>query len=123
MTRPRAKSRAEIVLSIVRTDSTFALSDSNNSDPQFWIGKCIHCNSKLFVSAAGCTDATVEHIQPLCNLGSAEDLYNLALACKRCNNRKGIDHDRRAGSGGRADEVITALQLKRKSRWRDSIVE
>lgn len=66
----------------------------------------------------GETDATIEHIQPLCNDGAAIDPRNLALACSRCNNRKGIEHDQYAGRGGRADDVIAALQRKRIDRWR-----
>lgn len=69
----------------------------------------------------GITDATVEHIKPLCDGGASRDLSNLALACKRCNNEKGIHHDQHAGKGGRADEVITALLAKRMLRWREPV--
>lgn len=64
------------------------------------------------------TDATIEHIVPLCAGGSGTDLRNMALACKRCNNEKGVRHDPHAGKGGRADDVIVALTEKRMKRWR-----
>jgi len=92
--------------------------DEHHVYSQGWMGKCIHCNSKLFVTASGETDATVEHIKPLCDDGDSHDLRNLALACKRCNNEKGIRHDQHSGKNGRADEVIAALQEKRDLRWR-----
>lgn len=114
---PRGSKRLDLVLEIVRTDSTFSLHDSGD-----WVGKCIHCNSKLVVDPDGMTSATIEHIDPLCNDGSRSDVRNLALACSRCNNEKGIRHDRRAGCGGRADDVIAALQARRNDRWRDAVV-
>jgi len=68
---------------------------------------------------AGETGATLEHIQPLCDGGHSTEPENLALACARCNNEKGVRHDQHAGKGGRADEVIAALKEKRMQRWRD----
>lgn len=124
MTRPRGASRAQVVLSIVATDVTFELQragTSRNDLIAFWCGKCIHCNTKLYVTQQGSTDATVEHINPLCNGGESIDPRNLALACKGCNNEKGVRHDQHVGKGGRADEVITALQGKRLSRWREPV--
>lgn len=115
-TRAKGKSRAELVLEIVKTDNTFYV---RHSDPHVYVGKCIHCNSHLYVTMLGETDATVEHIQPLCNGGDARDPRNLALACKRCNNQKGVHHDQHAGKGGRADEVIAALHSKRVARWKE----
>lgn len=82
-------------------------------------GRCIHCNTHLSVTEHGETIATVEHIKPLCDGGEPTDPRNVALACSRCNNEKGIRHDQHAGKGGRADEVIAALQAKRQSRWRE----
>jgi 5-methylcytosine-specific restriction endonuclease McrA len=120
--RPKGSSRAQVVLSIVLTDSTFeAHRVGDNGWDVVWIGKCIHCGRKLDVSAQGGTDATVEHINPLCNGGEATDPRNLALACRGCNNEKGIRHDQHAGKGGRADEVITALQGRRLARWREPV--
>lgn len=89
----------------------------------WWSGKCIHCNAKVFVDTDNSTSATIEHIKPLCDDGDPIDPRNLALACARCNNEKGVRHDKHAGEGGRADEVIAALQSKRAKRWRDTVVQ
>lgn len=115
--RVKGNLRAQVIMTIVATDNTF-VQYMMTSD---WLGKCIHCSAKLFVTAQGKTDATIEHINPLCNDGAATDPHNLALACARCNNLKGVYHDQHAGRGGRADEVIASLQLKRQSRWRDVV--
>jgi 5-methylcytosine-specific restriction endonuclease McrA len=82
------------------------------------MGKCIHCNAKVYVGLHGSTNDTVEHVNPLCAGGDPIDPHNLALACSGCNNDKGLRHDKHVGKGGRADEVIAALQAKRDSRWR-----
>ncbi len=115
--RPKGNSKSLVVLSIVATDNTFAIHGVAGD----WLGKCIHCNSKLFVTKQGTTPATIEHINPLCNDGEPLDPRNLALACSRCNNMKGVHHDQHVGKGGRADEVVMQLQLKRQSRWRDPV--
>lgn len=112
--RPKGLARKRVVLSIVETDSTFEVEDHDG----YWVGNCIHCNRKLAVAPDGTTDATVEHINPLCHGGEATDPRNLALACRGCNNEKGVRHDQHAGKGGRADQVIGALLQKRASRWR-----
>jgi 5-methylcytosine-specific restriction endonuclease McrA len=120
--RAKSASRASLILAIVATDNTFEIQrvgDNGRTQTAFWLGKCIHCNAKLYVDERGATDATVEHVMPLCNEGEAQDVRNLALACKGCNNEKGVRHDKYAGKGGRADEVINALQEKRMSRWRE----
>ena len=119
--RPKGMNRSRVVLSVVETDNTFEMVTSCAPDPHHWVGKCIHCNTRLFVLDNGATDATLEHIKPLCDGGDPIDPHNLALACQRCNNRKGIDHDKHAGKGGRADEVIAALQALRRSRWREAV--
>lgn len=116
-------SRAEVVLAIVRTDATFSLKtlvdDHGRARDAFWTGKCIHCNTGMVVAMDGSTGATIEHIRPLCDGGAPTDPRNLALACSRCNNDKGVRHDMHAGKGGRADEVIAALQGRRAQRWRE----
>ncbi len=121
--RPKGASRTKVVLTIVSTDSTFAFNKDQMLGPGHgtWIGKCIHCNRKLGVSENGNTDATVEHINPLCAGGEGTDPRNLALACRGCNNEKGIRHDKHVGKGGRADDVISALQGRRLARWREPV--
>lgn len=120
--RVKGHAREELVLGIVRSDMTFEFhrddSQLSTTGGGIWIGKCIHCGRKLGVSANGKTDATVEHIRPLCAGGSRDDIMNCALACKRCNNEKGVRHDEHVGKGGRADEVITSIEGKRLARWR-----
>jgi hypothetical protein len=101
--------KAALIKGIVRTDATFARERGG------WVGKCLHCNSKLFVSAEGETDATIEHIVARTN-GGTDALPNLALACASCNMRKGRQHDARASA--RATEVTEALLARRRERWR-----
>ena len=113
--RPHGQSRLNVILDIVKTDSTFEF----NKAESYWIGRCLHCNCKLVISHEGVTDATLEHIMPLSAGGSGEDLLNLALACLACNNKKGIDHDPYVGRRPRADQIIATLLNKRLQRWRD----
>lgn len=120
--RPKGAARTQVILSIVATDATFHLyGDAKTGEERTWYGRCIHCNTRLAVTEQGNTDATVEHINPLCAGGESVDPRNLALACSRCNNEKGIRHDQHVGKGGRADEVIAALQAKRVARWREPV--
>lgn len=125
MGRPKGRSRTDAVLSVVVTDATFKHvpvdTDRRPGATQPWYGKCIHCNTSLLVAHDGKTGATLEHIVPLCAGGSPDDPHNLALACAGCNNRKGVEHDQRVGSGGRADEVVAALQARRAQRWREPV--
>ncbi len=111
--------RRHVVLSIVYTDSSFTLTEHTDSSWS-WLGKCIHCNSAVTVSLDGDTSHTIEHIYPKSKGGAIIDPRNLAMACERCNNRKGVRHDKDVGKGGRADEVVAALQEKRRKLWRDS---
>lgn len=114
---PYRTNRAELILAIVATDATFVPARGCPG----WEGRCIHCNTRLFVAPDGSTDSTIEHIRPQCD-GGGSDPENLALACARCNNEKGVRHDPRVGRGGargaRAGEVIEALLTKRMERWR-----
>jgi 5-methylcytosine-specific restriction endonuclease McrA len=122
--RPRGNNRARAVLSVVKTDNTFKINHTGDgclNQSIFWLGKCIHCNCKLYVTEQGNTEATLEHIDPLCNGGESTDPRNLALACEKCNNEKGVRHDRHVGKGGRADEVVAALRARRSMRWREPI--
>lgn len=120
--RPKGKARQQLIKEIVATDSTFVFDDnpSEKGEDQ-WVGKCIHCNSNVVVLEGWRTTATIEHISPISSTEDANDIKNLALACPRCNNKKGIHHDQHAGKGGRADEVIAALKEKRMRRWRTAL--
>lgn len=114
---PSGEARKRLVLEIVKTDSTFELHTFRDGH-QVWCGKCIHCNARMTVPKDGCTGWTIEHILPRCADGQ-NDLRNLALACGGCNQEKGRRHDMHVGKGGRADEIVSALQAKRLSRWRE----
>ena len=120
--RNKTTDRRKLIMSIVDTDSTFKSMTGVNAG---WVGDCIHCGTRLFVSVEGATlvNVTVEHINPKCNAGDKTDPRNLALACASCNNEKGVRHDRHVGKNGhkshRADEVIEALKEKRLARWRE----
>lgn len=114
---PRKKSMA---LSIVATDASFEKIPATSISPEAWLGRCIHCNTKFVVERDGSTSATIEHITPKVAGGNPFDPKNLALACSRCNNEKGIRHDKKVGRGGRADQVVAALQEKREARWKEA---
>jgi 5-methylcytosine-specific restriction endonuclease McrA len=102
--------RAELILQIVNTDSSFIKSKDGS-----FIGPCIHCNKKFHVSPEGKSIITIEHIVPT-GQGGTDDLENLALACKNCNNEKGRRHDQR--SNMRSKEVIEKLLRKRKDLFK-----
>ncbi len=105
------------MLSIVRTDATFTLVTLR--DGQAWVGKCIHCNSKLVVAEHGETSATVEHLEPRTH-GGTDALDNVALACARCNAGKGMRLDVRRRTDPTLRAVVEALRSKRAARWRDA---
>ncbi len=113
---PRAKGvrRQELILEIVKTDRTFEKLGSAAG----WIGRCLHCNTSIHVGDTGQSHATIEHIVPTCAGGSGSDMLNLALACSRCNNEKGIRHDPKYPSDPKAVSVVNNLLDKRKKRWR-----
>jgi 5-methylcytosine-specific restriction endonuclease McrA len=104
--------RKNLVLDIVRNDKTFELSKVHDC----WIGKCIHCNSQITVSPEGKTlSATIEHIVPQSH-GGTDDLKNLALACRSCNNTKGRKIDKLSVRHPKYLEVIEMLLKKRQDR-------
>lgn len=96
------------MLQLAKTDRTFDVSDDGQ-----WVGKCLHCGSRIENSTA-----TVEHIVPRARGGSGTDLLNMALACARCNNEKGIRHDPAYPKDARSVEVINNLLRVRAERWR-----
>lgn len=108
------KSRAAQVLDIVNStkDAYVGL-----TDPPYYVMRCIHCNTTIAVTMRGETSGTIEHIMPIVAGGSRTDVANLALACKSCNNTKGVHHDSKNLSE-RAVEVITALLEKRRSQMK-----
>ena len=104
------------LLAAAVTDATFERTPLDGRP--VWVGKCIHCNSKLVVDDQGQSlgEATLEHIIPQTR-GGTNDLANLAVACARCNREKGKRHDHKRGL--RLDDVVATLQSRRSARWRD----
>lgn len=107
------------MLAIVATDVTFAPAEDRFG--RAWVGKCIHCNSRLRVSTTGDTGghATIEHILPRSH-GGDDSPENLALACARCNHQKGKRLDNRRRGDPRLMAVVAALRERRLARWRDA---
>jgi 5-methylcytosine-specific restriction endonuclease McrA len=106
-----------LVLDVLATDNTFSLGDVRGAE--CWVGKCIFCNSRLVVGVEGglSREVTLEHIKPR-HHGGTDDVENLALACRCCNNEKGIRHDRLRADNPRAMEIIEKLAEKRRRRLR-----
>ncbi|GAB4196172.1 MAG: hypothetical protein OHK0013_03140 [Sandaracinaceae bacterium] len=109
-------SRAARVLAIVHTDRTFERREVRGE--RVWVGRCIHCGSALVVDEDGATAATIEHIEPSAH-GGTDDVRNLALACARCNQRKGARLDVRRRDDPTLSAVIEMLRRRRAERWRD----
>lgn len=105
-----------LLLAAAVTDRTFERATLDGE--VVWVGRCIHCNTKLTVGHDGRARgaATLEHIWPTAQ-GGGEELANLAVACARCNREKGTRHDHRRTPRGR--EVSEALRARRLERWRD----
>ena len=111
--------RRERILQIVLTDSSFQPKTIRGE--RVWVGRCIHCNRKLMVATTGeCLGPlTIEHILPR-NHGGTDEVTNLALACKRCNNTKGYRLDPLPLSNPRLIRAIEALRSARQRRWRNA---
>jgi 5-methylcytosine-specific restriction endonuclease McrA len=110
---------AMLALSVVATERTFQR--VTHRGQTLWVGKCIHCGSKLSVGLDGALlgDASIEHIVPRSH-GGTEAPQNLALACAGCNHEKGRRHDNRAREDARRIELQQRLQHERARRWRDA---
>lgn len=104
-----------LLLAAAVTDKTFERTILDGKP--VWVGKCIHCNSKLVVADDGRSlgEATLEHVWPQTQ-GGTNDVHNLAVACARCNREKGTRHDHEGGQ--RLDEVVALLRARRSERWR-----
>lgn len=115
----------KLLVAAVQTDTVAELVDGT------WRTRCLHCRSALYVSDEGVTSngATLEHIIPqswfekraaadlIEDLTGPDDVRNLALACPRCNQGKGLNHDKAGPSNQRAREVVQALFAKRQERY------
>jgi len=107
-----------LVLDIVATDKTFERMHGRHGP--VWVGKCIHCNSRLQVAMDGTPlgKATVEHIVPKTH-GGTNALNNVAMACARCNGAKGRKVDVLRWGDPKLTAMIERLQARRSKRWRD----
>lgn len=105
-----------LLLAAAVTDATFERTTLDGRT--VWVGKCIHCNSKLVIADDGRAlgEGTLEHVWPETQ-GGTNDVPNLAVACARCNREKGSRHDHRGGP--RLEEVVALLRARRAERWRD----
>jgi len=105
-----------LLLAAAVTDSTFERTTLDGRTA--WVGKCIHCGSKLVVGDDGRSlgEATLEHIFPEAQ-GGTNEVTNLAVACARCNRQKGSRHDHKKGEA--LDNLVAALRARRAERWRD----
>jgi 5-methylcytosine-specific restriction endonuclease McrA len=108
---------SDSALKIIGSDKTFTVETVRGES--MWVGKCLFCNAKLAVPLSGRlpSGVTVEHILSR-HHGGMDTVDNLALACSRCNNAKGIHHDHKRQLDARGREVVEALLAKRHSRMR-----
>jgi 5-methylcytosine-specific restriction endonuclease McrA len=104
------------LLAAAVTDMTFER--TRLDERAVWVGKCIHCNSKLVVADDGRSlgEATLEHIVPQAR-GGTDDVRNLAVACGRCNREKGKRHDHKRGVP--AVSRPRPRTARRAERWRE----
>ena len=106
-----------LLLEAAATDRTFALV---TRDGRRWLeGKCIHCGRRLAIAVDGSvrSTATVEHIVPRTH-GGTDALENLAVACARCNNTKGVRHDSKPWGDPALQALVEKLQTRRRERLR-----
>ena len=109
-------SRPQLFLALVASDRTYKRSalGAGGAQRPVWLGKCIHCQSALWVGENGQPGpgVTLEHIVPS-SLGGADTSENLALACARCNQQKGTRLDVLGLANPRLQAVIATLQARR----------
>jgi hypothetical protein len=114
-----------LVLAIALTDATFERREvrggkGGDSREWAWVGRCLHCNTKLVVAEEGspASSVTIEHIVPQVHGGGAE-LANVALACDRCNHEKGRRHDHKDVRDPVRVALERTLLAKRADRLRE----
>ncbi|HET8933674.1 MAG TPA: HNH endonuclease [Polyangiales bacterium] len=112
MSRTRA-----LLLLAAESDQTFERATIRGRE--YWVGRCIHCQSKVTVPLASDEPAsgTLEHIIAKHHDGT-NALENLSVACARCNRGKGKRLDKRRRDDPTLTRVIAALQEHRRARQR-----
>ncbi|WP_381421791.1 HNH endonuclease [Sphingorhabdus arenilitoris] len=68
-------------------------------------GNCFYCNKAM--KGEPSLDWTLDHVEPTV-LGGKSDLFNLVIACKPCNNKKG-------------HQPIDAFNPKAGKKWLSSL--
>jgi 5-methylcytosine-specific restriction endonuclease McrA len=125
MRHDRSMSRRDALLLLTVEHDTHAMARSDG-----WVAPCLHCRSTLAITSTGAPlgATTLEHIVPrgwfrlraarpfVERVGTQDDVRNLALACARCNQQKGLSHDAEGPSSERAREVVSALLDARAAR-------
>ncbi len=111
------ESRKRLILQVVAQDRTFKPVEGG------FQGKCIHCNTRLYVAQDGelMGKTTVEHIIPQAH-GGTNELDNLALACRRCNHEKGRRHDVKGPGNAQYEKMVSFLQERRRKRFRSLVL-
>ena len=106
-----------LLLAVAASDNTFERVSLRGSE--YWVGRCIHCASKVSIPLADDEPAhgTLEHIVPR-NHGGSDEPDNLAVACARCNQGKGKRLDKRRADDPALLRVIATLQARRRERLR-----
>jgi hypothetical protein len=113
--------------------ATGGLPFASNEPTDGWVTRCLHCRSKIGVTATGkpWPGTTLEHVVPrawfgkraglplYADLSSPDDPRNLALACARCNHGKGRGADASGPSDARAFQIVERLKAARLARWRE----
>lgn len=105
----------QLFLSLIALDRTYQ--QTRIRGETVWVGRCIHCQKKLMFALDGepLSEGSLEHILPQSH-GGGDDLSNLAIACKRCNNQKGKRHDWKQLSDEGLQNMIETLQARKKER-------
>lgn len=114
-----ARHTRALLLWAAATDATFELMRVGPRHERVLSGKCIHCGRRHQLSLDGAphTEATVEHIVPRTH-GGTDALDNIAIACARCNRKKGARLDCRRWEDDTLQRVIVTLQTRRRERMR-----
>jgi 5-methylcytosine-specific restriction endonuclease McrA len=106
-----------LLIAAAESDATFERVQDRTGD--YWVGKCIHCQSRVSIpiDLGEPAHATLEHILPKTH-GGGNELENLAIACRRCNQGKGKRLDHRPITDPKLQQVIALLRARRLERLR-----
>ena len=107
----------QLFLSLIASDKTFEKNIVRGE--LLWVGRCIHCQKKLLFSLSGepLSEGSLEHILPKVH-GGSDEVDNLAIACRRCNNQKGKRHDWKPLSDASLAQMVVKLRQRKQDRLR-----